>query len=189
MPQSAESALSSTAAMFHLITGFWVSQAVGTAAALGIADQLAGGARDSDDLARAVGANPDAVQRLLRLLASVGVFAEVAPGTFGQTPLSETLRSGASGSLRAYAMMQCASGRWLPWGRLLDCIRNGEPTAHAALGMGHFAYYGQHPEEATLFDAGIAEVSAWAAGEVLRVYDFSGARVLVGRLPWDLVWW
>src|SRR4051812_8020977 len=134
MPQSAESALSSTAAMFHLITGFWVSQAVGTAAALGIADQLAGGARDSDDLARAVG-----VQRLLRLLASVGVFAEVAPGTFGQTPLSETLRSGASGSLCAYAMMQCASGRWLPWGRLLDCIRNGEPTAHAALGMGHFA--------------------------------------------------
>jgi O-methyltransferase len=57
-------------------------------------------------------------------------------------------------------------------------IRNGQPTAQAALGMEHFAYYGQHPEEAALFDAGMAEVSAWAADEVLRVYDFSGARVV-----------
>src|SRR5262245_39967334 len=108
MTEAAESAWSSTAAMFRLITGFWVSQAVGVAATLGIADQLQAGPRGGDDLALAVGADPDALQRLLRLLASLGVFAEVAAGTFGQTPLSETLRSGVRGSLRAYRMMQCA---------------------------------------------------------------------------------
>jgi hypothetical protein len=132
MTEAAERAWSNTATMFRLITGFWVSQAVGVAAALGIADQLEGGGRDGDDLARAVGADPDALQRLLRMLASLGVFAEVAPGTFRQTPLSETLRSDVPGSLNAYAMMQCASGRWLPWGRLLDCIRSGRPMAGEA---------------------------------------------------------
>jgi len=50
--------------------------------------------------------------------------------------------------------------------------------AREALGMEHFAYYAQHPDEAAFFNAGMAELSAWAAGEVLRVYDFSGARVL-----------
>jgi SAM-dependent methyltransferase len=169
---------STTVAMFRLITGFWVSQTVGVAAALGIADQFEGEPRDGDDLARAVGVDPDALQRLLRMLASLGVFAEVAPGTFRQTPLSETLRSGGPGSLRAYAMMQCAPGRWLPWGRLLDCIRSGRPMAREALGMEHFTYYAQHPDEAEFFNAGMAELSVWAAGEVLRVYDFSGARVV-----------
>ena len=178
MTEAAERAWSTTAAMFRLITGFWVSQAVGVAAALGIADQLEGGPRHGDDLARAVGADPDALQRLLRMLASLGVFAEVAPGTFGQTPLSETLRSDVPGSLRAYAMMQCAPGRWLPWGRLLDSIRSGRPMAREALGMEHFAYYAQHPDEAAFFNAGMAEVSAWAAGVVLRVYDFSRTRVV-----------
>ena len=64
--------------MMGLITGYWVSQAVGVVALLGVADQLDEGPRGSDELARAVGADPQALYRVLRLLASLGVFAEAA---------------------------------------------------------------------------------------------------------------
>ena len=63
----------------HLISGGWVAQAVGVAAELGIADRLADGPRSSDDLAQATGAHPRALYRLLRALASVGIFTEVEP--------------------------------------------------------------------------------------------------------------
>src|SRR5919198_4583643 len=93
-----------TAAMMGLITGYWVSQAVGVAAKLGVADVLADGPQPVEDIARAVGANGSALYRVLRLLASLGVFQEGPPGSFGLTPLGETLRSEAAGSVRDYAI-------------------------------------------------------------------------------------
>ena len=57
--------------MMGLITGYWVSQAVGVVALLGVADQLGEGPRGSDELAQAVGAEPQALYRVLRLLASM----------------------------------------------------------------------------------------------------------------------
>src|SRR5581483_1257564 len=94
------------AAMMGLISGYWVSQAVGVVAQLGVADQLGQGPRASDELARAVGADPQALYRVMRLLASLGVFAEVAPCSFGLTPLGDTLRSDAPGSVRNFAITE-----------------------------------------------------------------------------------
>ena len=93
MATGTEHALPPPAAMMGLISGYWVSQAIGVVAKLGVADQLSQGPRASDDVARIVGAEPQALYRVLRLLASLDVFAEVAPRTFGLTPLGETLRS------------------------------------------------------------------------------------------------
>ena len=59
--------------MLQLVTGYWVSQAVGVVARLGVPDHLAAGPRAADDLARAVGAHPQALYRVLRMLASIGV--------------------------------------------------------------------------------------------------------------------
>ncbi len=142
-------------AMMGLITGYWVSQAVGVVALLGVADQitegprrsdelaqavgvtallgvadqLGDGPRSSDELAQAVGADPQALYRVLRLLASIGVFEEVSPGSFGLTPLGETLRSDAPGSVRNFAITETAPGHWLPWGRLPVSVRTGRPMA------------------------------------------------------------
>ena len=79
MATTAGHELSPPAAMMGLITGYWASQAVGVVAQLGVADQLAQGPRGSDELAREVSAEPQALYRVLRLLTSLGVFAE-APG-------------------------------------------------------------------------------------------------------------
>ena len=98
------------AAMMGLITGYWVSQAVGVVALLGIADELGAGARSSEELAGAVGADGPALYRVLRLLASLDVFAEGPSGSFALTPLGETLRSDAPGSVRNFAIAETAPG-------------------------------------------------------------------------------
>ena len=59
-------------AMMSLITGYWVSQAVGVVATLGVADQLRAGPLSADDIALKVGADPQALYHLLKLLASMG---------------------------------------------------------------------------------------------------------------------
>jgi SAM-dependent methyltransferase len=164
--------------MMGLITGYWVSQAVGVVALLGVADQLGEGPRRSDDLARAVGADPGALYRVLRLLASLGVFAEVSPGSFMLTPLGETLRSDAPDSVRNFAITETAPGHWLPWGRLHESVRSGRPMAQEALGMELFDWYAQNPEEAGFFNAAMGNLSALAASELTRVYDFSAVRTV-----------
>jgi SAM-dependent methyltransferase len=115
---------------------------------------------------------------VLRLLASLGIFVEVAPGSFGLTPLGETLRSDAPGSVRNFAITETAPGHWLPWGRLHDSVRSGQPMARAALGMELFDWYAQNPEEAGFFNAAMGNLSALAAGELVRVYDVSSARTV-----------
>src|SRR5687767_5859688 len=81
------------AALRRLVNGYQVSQAIHVAAVLGIADQLAGGPKSSDELASATQSHPDALYRLLRALASVGVFREEPGRRFGLTPLGECLRA------------------------------------------------------------------------------------------------
>src|SRR5215212_559077 len=122
------------AAMMQLITGYWLSQAVGVVARLGVADALASGPRSGEELARAVGAQPQALGRVLRLLASIGVFRRDGPGRFALTPLGETLRSDAPDSVRDFAITETAFGHWQPWGRLLESVRTGRPMARETLG-------------------------------------------------------
>jgi SAM-dependent methyltransferase len=166
------------AAMMGLITGYWVSQAIGVVALLGVADHLGEGPRSSDELAQAVGADPQALYRVLRLLASIGVFTEVAPGSFGLTPLGETLCSEAPGSVRNFAITETAPGHWLPWGRLSESVQSGQPMAREALGMELFDWYAHNPEEAGYFNAAMGNLSALAASELVRVYDFSAVRTV-----------
>lgn len=92
-------------ALLQMITGFWVSQAIYVAAKLGIADLLKDGPKSSDELAKSAGASPRELFRLLRFLASVGIFAEVEDGCFELTPLAACLQTGVPGSLRALAIM------------------------------------------------------------------------------------
>jgi len=167
------------AAMMGLITGYWVSQAIGVVALLGVADELAAGPRDSDDLARAVGADPQALYRVLRLLASQGLFTQAPTGSFALTPLGDTLRSDSPASVRNFAVTETAPGHWLPWGRLHESVRTGQPMAREALGMELFEWYSKNPDEAGYFSAAMGNLSALAASELVRVYDFSGVRAVV----------
>src|SRR5689334_7218623 len=89
----------------RMLSGYWLSQAVYVAVKLGIADLLAGGSQNAEELARTTGTHARSLYRLLRALASVGVFAEGDDKRFSLTPAAECLRSDVPGSMKALALM------------------------------------------------------------------------------------
>ena len=160
--------------MFGMITGFWVSQIIGVAARLNIAEHLRDGAKSAQELARLAGAEPSALYRVLRAAASIGVFQLGADDRFSLTPLGETLRSGIPGSMREMAIMQTSKGHWLPWGKLEDAVRTGQAQAVATLGCELFEHYATSPEEAAAFSGAMGNLSALVASEVAAHVDTSG---------------
>src|SRR5262245_19198386 len=91
------------AVVTHMLFGKWVAMALSVAAKLRVADALASGSKSVADLAEKTGTHAPSLFRLLRALASVGVFAEETDGRYRQTPLSEVLRTSVPGSMRAVA--------------------------------------------------------------------------------------
>src|SRR5687768_7964397 len=89
-----------TQTLLDFLTAKWVAPSLGAVARLGVADLVADGPRTAEDLAPDCGADPTALRRVLRALASVGVFAEDDAGRFGLTPVAELLRSDVPGSMR-----------------------------------------------------------------------------------------
>ena len=161
------------AQMLQLIMGYWISQAVGTAARLGVSDQLVDSPRKSSEIAHAVGADPQALFRLMRMLASIGVFTMDQQGGFGLTPLGDTLRSSVPGSLRSFAIAETAPGHWQPWGKMHEAIKTGKPMCKSALGMELWDWYSKNPEEGEYFTAAMGDFSAAVSDEVVRIYDFA----------------
>lgn len=163
--------------MFQMITGFWVSQALGAFSELALADELAGGPRTAAQLAATARTDPDATFRLLRMLATVGVVAHDGEA-YALTPLGATLRSDVPGSMRDMARAQTAPGHWLPWGRLRDAVRTGSRQTGAALGAEIFSYYESQPAERAMFLGAMRGLSAAAAVEAPRVYDATPHRTV-----------
>src|SRR5258708_4256047 len=118
----------------RMITGYWSTQALYVTAKLGIADLLASGPRAVDDLARAASVHAPSLYRLLRGLASMGVFAEDNGGHFRLTPPAECLRSDVPGSQRALAIMS-GEEHYRAWGELLYSIRTGKTAFDKLYGM------------------------------------------------------
>lgn len=167
------------AALTNLTTGHWIMQAIFVAAKLGIADLLGDGPKSSAALAQSAGADARTLYRLLRALASVGVFAEESNGDFALTPMAECLRADAADSVRAWVLIMGEPYGFQPWGELLNSVRTGQTAFDHFHGMGVFEYYAQNPDQGRLFDAAMTSFSAPEIGAVIADYDFSGIGTLV----------
>jgi hypothetical protein len=167
------------AALLRLLLGYGLARAVHAVAELGIADALSDGARGVDDLAGAVGADRRALYRLLRALASVGVFTEAEPGRFALTPVGALLRGDTPVSLRAFGLYTAADFIRRAVDGLPQTVRTGASAFEREYGMSFFAYLEQHPGDAALFDEAMTSVSSAVVPAVLAAYDFSDIRTLV----------
>lgn len=163
--------------MARMITGTWIAQAVYVVAKLGVADRLAESPRTADELAAATGMNGRALYRILRALASVGVFAERPDGRFELTPLAETLRDDVPGSRRAMAIMM-GEEHHRCYGDLLESVRTGETAFERIYGQPIFAYLAEHPEQARTFDAAMTAIHGPETEAVLDAYDLSGFNLV-----------
>ncbi len=171
--------ISSASAMRRMIVGDRLTQLIGVAAQLGIADLLKHGMKNIEDLARATGTHAPALYRAMRLLASEGSFAEEGDRNFRLTPLAETLQSDVPGSLRVSAIFEVSEINWLPWAHVLHSVKTGGAAFEHALGATIFDYLQSHPDAAALFDAFMVEMTTAVARSITEAYDFSGIGTLV----------
>ncbi|MBA3868619.1 MAG: methyltransferase [Anaerolineae bacterium] len=165
-------------ALVQMMTGYWISQSVYVAAKLGIADLLRDGPRTSEEIAAACQAHPASLYRLLRALASVGVFAEVDSTRFGLTPTADLLRSDNPGSMRALAIMY-GEEQYRAWGDALWSIQTGSPAFDRLFGASYFQYLADHPESGATFNTAMTGWSAQVASAVVETYDFSDSGMVV----------
>lgn len=164
--------------MLQMITGRWVAQTIGVAAELGLADDVTAGPKTADEIAAAKGLHGPSVYRLLRALASVGIFAEQEGGRFGHTPLSDALRSDVPYSMRGMARMVNMKAGIDAWCALEHSIRTGESAFEHVHGMGGFEYFDKHPRDLEIFANAMSSVTAHVGAAVAASYDFSGIETL-----------
>lgn len=166
--------------MLGLISGYWVSQLVFVAAKLGVADVIAKhGPSTPAAIAKRVRAQAPLLGRVLRALASVGVFAEGPGGRFRLTPLAQTLRSDRLGSLHSFALMAIDDYNWQAWGGLADGVVTGDSPFEKRLGAPVFQWLQQHPDKERVFAASMASISGTENETIARAYPFSDFERLV----------
>jgi hypothetical protein len=164
--------------MVELVNGYQVSAALGAVARLGVADFLSAGPAPLADVAARVGADPRSLERVLRLLASVGIFEEMHDARFALTALGEMLRSDVPGSVRRGAIVASEEWHWRTYGHFIHSVRTGEPGFRQAHGCGFWEYLERHPQAAALVNDSMSGAASFIAAAFVRAYDLSG----IGRL-------
>ena len=154
-----------------------LSRALSTVAELGVADHIEAGSPQSiESLARATGTHERSLYRIMRFMASHGLFKETDSRQFDHTPLSQCLRMDVEGSFRAAAQMM---HRVFPtWDGLHHSALTGEPGFNQVYGQPIFEYIGKHPDLGPIFDAGMTAIHGYETGAMLEAYDFSGIEIL-----------
>jgi O-methyltransferase domain len=128
----------------------------------------------AEELAEAVGAEPRALYRLMRALASIGIFAETEASAFELTPTARLLQRSAAGSLRSSALIYGDDLFWSTYGRMLHSVLTGRPAFDHCHGEPLFAYLETHPAAASLFHEAMSGFSEQETAAILAAYDFSG---------------
>jgi hypothetical protein len=188
---AAAAGVAERAALRDVLGGFLRTQAIAVAAELGVADVVGDRPIAVDELASRVGAHGPSLYRLLRLLASLGIFAETEPRAFVRTSLSDGLRSDAALSVRHFAML-FAGDAYLAAGHMLDAICTGAPVAEQVFGRPFFEHLAEDPAAGETFTRAMGGGAGARASAALRhtwtdhatVVDIGGGdgSLLIGLL-------
>ena len=160
-----------------MIGGAWLTQAIAMAAKFKLADLLQDGPQTSDELAKSCGTQPDLLFRVMRALASQGIFRETDPGVFQNTGLSNLLRSDADNSLRNVAIF-FGDQTYLAFEHFANQLKTGEIAYEKKYNRDFFSLIANDPERDDVFNRAMAEISYEQAGAILDAYDFSGINSL-----------
>lgn len=165
--------------VIQMATAFWVSRAVYVAARLGLADLLDNGPKTGQELAELTQTHAPSLYRLLRALASLGLFTESAEHRFALTPLGATLKTGAPGAARSTVMALAGPWMWGAWGEFLYSVQTGKTAFDKVWGMPVFDYLAQHADEARFFGEAMTGVHGSEPPAVAAAFDFSEIRTVV----------
>ena len=154
-------------------------QMIYVASKLKIADLLSKGPINVEDIAIASKVHAPTLYRLLRALASLGIFREIESGRFELTDLAELLRSDVPGSMRTEALWLGEPWRWRPFGELLYSVRTGQPAFPYVFGQKMFDYLIENPEADAIFNRSMTEMTISQGAAVADIYDFCQANMVI----------
>ncbi len=178
VPTTAAQPLPPQAFLTQLAFGAMMTQALYVAARLEVADLLADRPQSISELAAATKTHERSLYRLLRSLASVGVFEEIEPKVFANTPYSEPLRKDAPNSMHGGAIFMGEEWHWRVWGDMLYSVQTGKPAWGHIHGAEVFDYFAANPRQAEIFNNAMTDMSVAIAPVIVEAYDFSGIRTL-----------
>ena len=158
--------------VLQLISACWASRCLHVIAESGVADALGDQPQSTEALAKATGTLPQPLYRVLRLLASTGIF-EWKDGAWRHTEASRLLRSDHPNSLLDYVRMMGFRVFWDAFGDLDHSLRTGESAFVKRHPEGAFGYLATHPAESRIFDAAMTSKSHRDIAAILPAYDFS----------------
>jgi hypothetical protein len=167
------------AALQNAIGGLRVTHLIAVAAKLRLADHLAAGPKTVGQLAHATGCDAGSLYRVLRALASLGIFAEESDRSFGLTSRAEYLRSDIAGSLRVAAEVAGEEWVWRPWGTLLHSVTSGTTAFDHLYGRSTWEWFGENPAAAALFNQHMEDITSADADAVVAACDLSGVHTLI----------
>jgi hypothetical protein len=168
-----------SAQLRELIAGYRVAMMVGVVAELGVPDILHRGPKTAEDLALETKTHGPSLYRVLRILASYGVFEEDGSQRFRQTAMSELLRTDAPGSQRDLARNVVREMTWRSNGQMLQVVRTGKTGMQLAFGMELWDYLSKHPSDEKAFNERMSSNTRRESTGIARTYDFSKAASIV----------
>jgi hypothetical protein len=161
-----------------ITAGFWHSRALAVATELEIAELLAEGPLHVDMLANRTKTHSPTLFRLLRALESLGVFLQVSPLVFANTPASDCLRRNAPNTQWAWvrAQLSVGGGVYEGWAGLGDSIRTGDTAFDQVLELSFWEFYRQNPETGAIFNEAMRLIGKYTSPQVAQSYNW-------GRFP------
>lgn len=166
-------------AIMEMSSAFILSRAIHVAAQLGVADHMTQGACTLDTLAENVSADPQALYRLMRLLASYNIFCEEQNKCFSLTPLAIPLLSDHPESLRAWLMHHDSDEmRWRAYGNMTYSVKHNAPAFNHLFEQGYFDLISQNPSMAAGFDEGMKNISMQEETLLAQAYPFGSYETI-----------
>src|SRR5579859_1708084 len=171
--QTTETGAQPVEQLFQMGLGFMTTAALGCAAELDIADKLKNGPKSVALLAAECGVKEEPLHRVLRALATAGVFAEQAPKTFALTPAADLLRRDATGSMRNMVLFLATRIHFEIAPEMMHSLKTGETVVEKVHKVSVFEYFEKDKITGEIFNDAMTDFSAAVIPAVLEAYDFN----------------
>jgi hypothetical protein len=163
----------------QMISAPYVTQRIYATAKLSISDLLKDGSKETHELAALTETHEPSLYRVLRALATVGIFSEIQPRCFKLTPIAQLLRSDVPDSLRAISVLFGDDLLYQPFGKILYSVKTGKPAFDHVFNMSFFDYLKQDSIAGRVFDDAMTSLSNQSASAIAAAYDFSKMKSIV----------
>ncbi len=172
--RTAQTELPPPMVFMQLLFGKQLTYSLSGVARLGVADHMGKTGRAVEELAAKVGAHAPSLYRVMRMLASLGVFKESPPRHFALTPVGELLKTDAPVSLRYMAMMFGEEFSTRAYAHFTECLRTGGDGVSEAYGKDIWQVLAEHPAQCEVFQNAMTANSSGSVPAMVEAYDFGG---------------